>query len=281
MILSIILATRGRPHLLIPTIERTVANMRAANTQLVVVVDDDDRVTLDAFTTRPWSDRIILARLPREDSLGEKYNRGLKAAPADVYLAMVDYGPHVTPGFDKAILEAASVFPDKIGVVYNHMANLSYPQINAVTHRLTELMGGMYPGLFPYWFVDQWLDVIAKMIDRIACADVWIDTSMRTNTMDDRVDFREPGWWSTVFDALAPARQEIADRILMAPDFQEPEWRKRMLMSRWPLIEEASEIANRRMRAEPWAKGKGVPDERYMRIKRKAMQAVMPYVEAA
>ncbi len=50
-------------------------------------------------------------------------------------------------------------------------------------------------------------------------------------------------------------------------------------MSRWPLIEETSNIINRRMRAEPWARGKGVPDERYMRIKAKALQAVMPYVQ--
>ncbi len=274
MILSIILATRGRPHLLIPTIEQTVANMRNANTRLVVAVDDDDRATLDAFAARPWSERVILSRLPREDSLGEKYNNRIAANPADVYLVMVDYAPHITPGFDNAILDAARIFPDKIGVIYNHLANLSFPQINAVTHRLTELMGGIYPVNYPYWFVDQHLDEIGWMIDRIACADVWIDTSRRPGTMDAR----EPYWWGTFFDVLAPARREQAERIMSAPDFQMPEWHKKMLRSRWCLIEEKSDMLNA---ALPRAVGEVNHDERYMRIKAKAMDVVMPYVQEA
>ncbi len=278
--LSIILATRGRPHLLIPTIEQTVANMRNANTRLVVAVDDDDKATLDAFASRPWSERVILSRHQREDSLGEKYNNRLAVTPADVYLAMVDYAPHVTPGFDNAILEAASVFADGIGVVYNHMANLSFPQINAVTHRLTELMGGIYPAFYPYWFVDQHLDIIAKMIGRIAGVDVAIDTSRRPGTMDRL----EPIWWATFFDAMEPARREIATRIMQAPDFQEPEWRKQMLMSRWHLHEQVSKKINNRLRHDVRANGNvesGNRDVRYMRIKARAMQAVAPYVQEA
>jgi hypothetical protein len=273
LILSIILATRGRPHLLIPTIDQTVANMRNANTQLVVAVDEDDAVTLDAFAARPWSERVILSRLPREDSLGEKYNNRLPVAPADVYLVMVDYRPHITPGFDQKILDAASIFPDGIGIIYNHMSNLLFPEINAVTHRLTELMGGIYPPHYPYWFVDHHLDEIGHMIDRIACADVVTDTSKRPGTMD----CREPGWWCTFFDAQAPARREIAARILDAPDFQMPDWHKRMLRTRWRnMIEEKSKRANDMRRHETRGMGQSNFDERYLRIKMKAMKVLMP-----
>jgi hypothetical protein len=278
MILTIILATRGRPHLLIPTIEQTVANMRNANTQLVIAVDDDDRVTLDAIAARSWADlgeRVILSRLPREDSLGEKYNNRLPVAPADVYLVMVDYRPHITPGFDNIILETASIFPDGIGVIYNHMANLMFPEINAVTHRLTELMGGIYPPYYPYWFVDHHLDEIGHMIDRIACADVETDTSLRPGTME----CREPGWWMTFFDAMAPARRGIAERILSAPDFEMPEWHKQMLRTRWRnMIEERSKRANDIKRHETRGKGDTNLDERYLRIKMKAMQVLTPHV---
>ncbi len=272
MILSIILATRGRPHLLIPTIEQTVENMRNLNTQLVVAVDDDDKATLDAFAARSWSERVILSRHEREDSLGEKYNSRLTVAPADVYLVMVDYAPHATPGFDQKILDAASIFPDGIGVIYNHMANLLFPQINAVTHRMVELMGGIYPRHYPYWFVDHHLDVVAKMIDRYVGADVELDTSRRPGTMDAR----EPGWWATFFDAMAPARREIARRIIEAPDFDEPGWRKWMLVSRWDLIEEVSKRHHDIMRHEMRGKGSTNFDERYLRIKTKAMQVMMP-----
>ncbi len=185
---------------------------------------------------------------------------------------MVDYAPHATPGFDNAILEAASILPDGIGVIYNHMANLSFPQINAVTHRLTELMGGIYPKLYPYWFVDHHLDVVAKMIDRIVAVDVELDTSRRPGTMDAR----EPGWWATFFDAMAPARRAQAKRIMEAPDYEEPEWRKQMLMSRWHLIEQVSKRANDFLRHETRGKGSHNFDERYLRIKTKAMQVLMP-----
>ncbi len=274
MILSIILATRGRPHLLIPTIEQTVENMRNANTQLVVAVDDDDKATLDAFAARPWSERVILSRHEREDSLGAKYNNRISVAPADVYLVMVDYAAHITPGFDNIILETASIFPDRIGVVYNRMANLLFPQINAVTHRMVELMGGIYPGHYPYWFVDQHLDEIGHMIDRIACADVELDTSMRPGTMD----CREPAWWATFFDAMAPARRAQAERIMQADDFEEPEWRKRMLRTRWRnMIEEKSKRANDIRRHETQGMGASNFDERYLRIKTKAMQVLTPH----
>lgn len=275
--LSIILATRHRPQLLIPTIERTLANVRNPLTKLVVALDDDDIPSIVAVSELADINRRVLPSvMPREDSLGEKYNNRMSVAPADVYLVMVDYAPHVTPGFDQKILDAASVFPDGIGVVYNHMANLSFPQINAVTHKLADLMSGIYPPFYPYWFVDHHLDEIAKMIDRIVCADVWIDCSARPGTMEQR----EPYWWATFFDALAPMRREIALKVINSPEFQEPDWRKRMLVSRFPLIEEVSQMINDTVRSAPWSKGVGDHDDRYRRIKQHAVEIVRPYIEA-
>ena len=51
-----------------------------------------------------------------------------------------DYTPHITPGWDTKVLEAASVFPDGIGVVYNHLANLSFPGMVTATAELVEKM---------------------------------------------------------------------------------------------------------------------------------------------
>jgi len=275
--LTIILATRGRPHIVLPTIEQTMANVRNPDTKLIIAIDHDDAATISA-AAKITDERVIPDVRQREDSLGEKYNNRLSIAPADVYLVMVDYAAHITEGFDQNILEAASIFPDKIGVVYNHMANLSFPEINAVTHRLVELMGGIYPAHYPYWFVDHHLDEIAHMIDRIVCADVRIDTSRRPGTMDAR----EPYWWATFFDCLAPVRREQAEHILSAPDFQMPEWHKRMLKTRWKnMIEEKSTRINETLRRAVWAKGIGGYDERYLRIKAKAMQVVAPYIQEA
>lgn len=266
MKLTIALATRGRPEILSDTITKTLANIRLPDTRLLVCCDHDDPETIEA-AGKLTDERVTVSVKEREDSLGEKYNRALTIAPADVYLVMVDYAPHMTPGFDKRICDAAALFPDGIGVVYDHMANLSFPTINAVTHGLAERMGGIYPPYFPYWFVDHWLDDIAKMTGRIAAVDLKVDTSKRPGTMDRR----EPDFWCSLFDAGTLVRRKIATDIILSPDFQEPTWRKNMLLSAIHLHEERSLMLNNHVRQAKL--GDGPPaDDRYNRIKARAVE---------
>lgn len=282
MKLAINLATRGRPALLKDTLERTLANMRQESTRLLVSIDDDDVTTLTRFRELPNDDRVRYSILPREDSLGAKYNRIL-GTPADVYLAMVDYAPHITPDFDTKILDAAASFPDGIGVVYNRLANLSFPEINAVTTKLAQKMGFFYPPHFPYWFIDHWLDDIARMIDRIAYANVKIDTTKRPGTMDRR----EPAFWATFFDATSAIRRKTAFDIIGSKDFQEPAWRKKLLLRNAPLIDQRSIMVNNNVRGIAAEWGKAAPpeavDDRYKRVKAAAitmLKKTLPTLEA-
>jgi hypothetical protein len=191
----------------------------------------------------------------------------LTEAPADVYLPMADYCPHITPGFDTRILEAASLFPDGIGVVYNHMANLSFPDVNGVTHGLAMKMGYLYPPYFPYWFVDHWVDDIVKLIGRISFADVVLDKSKRPGTHDRR----DVAWWATFYDAGVIHRRNLARSIIESEDFLEPEWRKKLLMSDYHmLIEGRSKMTNDTARQTQWHKPPEAVDERYKRIKSQA-----------
>ena len=265
MKLSIILATRGRPHLLIPTIETTRAHIHRTDTNLVIAVDHDDEPTIQCLAGIV-DPQIVVSVMPREDTLGEKYNNRVPVAPADVYLVMVDYAPMATPGFDARILEAARVFPDGIGVIYgSKLPNLSFPEINAVTHGLVELMGGIYPPYFPYWFVDHWLDDIAKMIGRLAVADVVHNGSQRPGTME----MREPAFWASFYDDLAPLRRRQAEEIMAAPDFADEPWRKDMLRSGWALIEARGRMINGNVRAS--VQGTSLThDARYARVKAQA-----------
>jgi glycosyltransferase involved in cell wall biosynthesis len=264
MTLSIILAARNRPELLRRTIEITLSNIREADTKFVIAVDDDDPETVSAAQEFEGREHIVVSVLPREDSYGGKYNRVLTIAPATVYLSMADYAPHITPAFDTKILDAAWLFPDNIGVVYNHMANLSFPQINGVTHGLVEKMGYFYPPYFPYWFVDHWIDDIAKLIGRISVADVWLDVTKRPGTHDRR----EVAWWATFYDAGVIHRRNLARSIIQSDDFQEPEWRKKLLLSDYHmLIEERSKMTNDSARATQWHLPPEKEDDRYRRIK--------------
>ncbi len=239
MKLSIVLATRSRPGLLVRTVEETLRHIGDQDTKLVICGDDDDVATLGT-KGRLNDPRIIWSIAPRPAGLGEKYNRVLTVAPADVYLCMVDYAPHVTPGFDTKILEAAQVYPDGYCVVLNHLANLSFSQINAVTDKLARAMGGIYSEEFPFWFVDHYLEEMARRIGRQVFVDVWIDASQRPGTMNKH----EPSFWGIYFGWLEEERRKVADAIIDAPDFDETPARKQALKRNYQLWNEWSGIIN-------------------------------------
>jgi hypothetical protein len=217
--LTIGLATRGRPGLPSRTIGETLKHITLPDTKLVFLVDEDDTGTLSLRNkpSDPVNDpRVIWSIEPRPDALGTKYNRMMRVAPADAYLVMVDYAPHMTPGFDANVLDAASVYSDGYAIILNFYANLSFSQINAVTHKMAEKMGGIYCEFFPYWFVDHWLEEIAKRTGRGVFANVFIDCSRKQET----IGYRDPAFWGAVFQYLRPEREAIVDSILNAPDFK-------------------------------------------------------------
>jgi hypothetical protein len=211
-------------------------------------------------------------------TVGAKFNRVLSIAPANVYLVMVDYVAFVTPGFDEKVLEAAQVFPDGIGVVYNRLANLSFPFMNAVTKGYVEKTGGIYPEIFPYWFVDHWLDDIAKMIGRISYAEVAVKMDAKPPTQG----MREPAFWATLFDATTEDRRAIAKKIIDGDDFLETGWRKELLKRTFPLVEQRSLILNNHVKTISAVEM--AHDERYKRIRANAveiMRARLAELEAA
>jgi hypothetical protein len=286
MRLAISLATRRHPDLLKSTIDTTLKNIRNPNTTIFVVVDNDDMPTVEMVEKgEGHSPNVVTFSIaPREDSLGGKYNRILGTEKdADIYLAMVDYAPHLTPGFDEKIIEAASFWPDGIGLVVNHMANLSFTQIYAPTAGLVWKMGYIFPPFFPYWWMDHWLDDIARMIDRLAVADVWADCdSKRPGTMDRR----DPVFWATFYDAAKYDRRRIARHIIKGADFVEMEWKKNLLLHNYHLlIEERGTKVNDHVRSMAAGWAQAVPpeaiDDRYIRLRSQALGMLRAYVAEA
>ena len=221
---------------------------------------------------------IAVSRKAREDTLGEKYNRALGIAPADIYVTMVDYAPILTKGFDHRIAEAAAIYPDRLVMVHGHWANLSFPSMQAVTRQLVEAMGYIYPPYFPYWFVDHWLQDIASMIERKSFADVWVDHV--TRRPQKTLEMRDCAFWATFYDAAYPLRRQIAINIIDAMD-DDPA-RKKALIRNWPVIEERSTILNDIVRGQDReivaSRGTGAPDERYARVKAKAQDLLGHFI---
>lgn len=272
MSLTIILVTRGRPHLLGPTIEETMRNAARADTRMVVAVDADDVQTRSAIHSGTFDKRVICSIREREDSVGAKYNARIPLAPAAVYVGLVDYTPCQSFGFDQVILDAAMVFPDGIGCVFSDLINLSFTGMHSATARMVELMGGFYPEHFPYWFVDHWLDDLAKMTGRFTHVDIAMDHfTRRPGTMEKR----EPWLWASLYDAMWPERHSQADRILAACDMTDAQ--RSMLRAQWPLVDQRSRILNNMVRGmtEP-----GLPhDERYLRLRAKAVARLQIFAD--
>jgi hypothetical protein len=270
MKLSIALATRRRPGILVRTVNQTLSNITNPDTRLVILADDDDdgTISVQAQLTDP---RIIWSIAPRPDSVGEKYNRVIKVCPADVYMVHVDYAPQVTKGFDERVIEAATVYPDGYAIILGHLANLSFSSINAVTAKMAETLGGIYPEYFPYWFVDHWLEDIARRIGRQVFVDALVDCSRKQVTIGKA----EPYFWGCLFDWLHLERRQIAERIINSVDFDETPARKRALMRNQTLVDEWGFVINSGLRDEP--AGDPPEEERYTRIRKQAEEIIARY----
>ena len=279
MKLAISLATRNRPDRVVDTISRSYKNWRCADTRMYVQLDSDDpslEETLSKLNNLPCvQDNLVIPNVQeREDTVAQKWNRVLDHE-ADVYLIAADDDPYVQENYDGLILDAADRFPDQIGIVYGHLANLSFTGAVAPTRRFVELMGGViFPPLFPYWFVDHWTDDVAKIIGRISFANIRTDQSQPGITQE----MREPGWWATFFDAAYLMRRKQAHDIIDNHDFICSEWQRQILKTHHPLVEVRSRMINQNVRSQSkqlsqWA-GNLPFDERYNRVKQRAIALI-------
>lgn len=274
MPLTISLATRGRPTLMIETVRKTLRNIVRTDTILFIAIDDDDQGSIGAIFDLPKDARIVANVGPREDSFGGKYNRALRFAQADIYLQMVDHSAFATYGFDQKIIDAAAIVPDGICTVYNRHACLAFPSMRAVTKQFVQKMGYFYCPYFPFSWVDNWLDDITRMIGRDVFCDIELDQTERPPTMDRR----DVKLWSVLLDALWPERERLARDIVSSPDFEEPRWRKEELLARIPLIESWSRYVNRSCRINAaWFDRHTPPPaekERYVRLKKRGLASL-------
>lgn len=272
MILTINIATRGRPELLRDTIATTLKNITLPDTRLMVSCDDDDGDSVEVASSFP---AVTVSIERREDSVGAKWNRAIAACPADAYYPMVDHSPVVTPGFDKLIRETLSIFPDGYGYAAGPLINPFFPCAQIVSHRLAVAMGGIYPTYWPYWFVDHWLDDIVKMLGRDCHVALEVDVSRRPQKTQE---MRDLYFWASLYDALAVKRHEMCRRIFADPDFTTPKWMQRMLRTGWAQIDRRSFAINSGCREQAKAmeenRGATPPDERYLRIRAKAMDLI-------
>ena len=262
------LATRNRPQQLLATVRRSMALWTDPNTTMVIQADADDYATLGALTENDLGPRVKVNVKKREDTIAAKWNRIL-SEDADVYMIGGDDDPVVTPGYDSKVLEAAKLFSDGIGMVYGHMSNASFSSIMCPTKKWVEILGYMLPEHFPYWFCDHWIDDLGHMTQRIAYADVRSDQRKVGVTQE----LREPSFWANWFDAALLLRRKEAYKIIDALD--ESPTTKDKLRTQCLWVEFRSKWINDNVRLQSrqleMAMGKSIKDDRYQRVKQKAI----------
>lgn len=273
MKLVISLATRGRPQQLLDTIQKDIATLSQDNTVLMVQADADDQPTIMMLRNMALDKRVQVSVKEREDTIAAKWNRALEE-PADLYMIKGDDDPLTGKDVDSKLLEAAKIFPDGLGMVYGHYANLSFPGVMCLTAGMTEQLQCIMPEHFSYWFCDHWMDDLARMIGRIVFADVRTDQSQAKPTQE----CREPFWWATWFDAAAPLRHTLALNVMTK--LKDDAFHKEMNKNNWPWIDQRSRMINDGVRGNArqleWMTGQplSLKDERYQRVKEKAIARV-------
>ncbi len=229
MSLTVSIITRGRPAILAETIRGYLGGISRDDTVIHVAIDDDDEATVNAKL--PVDPQVIYSIQPREDTRGLKHQRVLTDAPADIYLVGTDHTPILSPGWDQVFLDAMALFPDGIGVVSTKLANASFPFVQGVTQKWVDLTGCVQPTQFPFWFIDDWTDAVAKMTGRY----VMVDVDVNSNTHPQKtIGMHDVAFWAAYYNALEGERVEQANRIIDALD--EPEWRKAVLRSNFSRI---------------------------------------------
>lgn len=271
-----VIATRGRPEKLLETVRHTALNMSRDDTKLLICVDDDDQPTIDALPSlRMCDERITVSVKPREDSRGEKYDRALKEAKADVYLPAVDCAPILTPAWDQKIINVARLYEDGICCVHTPMVNAGGfpPALQAFTAKWVEKIGYIYNYEYPFWFIDHEADDMARLMCRYLPVQIEVSTAPMRPKKTHRL--RDLVFWTTYYDEMTLERRKKAHAIVMSEDFQASPVDKLAILNNYVVTEQRSYGINAWVRANAAAIEKdrgeeGPPDPGYLRALKRA-----------
>lgn len=284
MHLTLCIASRGNPEQLSHVIREMDSRLKDPDQVTISVALDSD----DPSLQQPPEIRakLIWSVEPREDSLGAKYNRCQRNAPADGYLLGADDNLFSTANWDQIIRDSFALFPDKLGLVYFGRLDGALPTQMAIPHILVERQGFMFPEHFPVWFHDTWMDEIGHLCGRIIWCGIEVEEiggRGRTRGLRDVI------FWATLFEALRPQRQAFGEAL--SREFNEP-WLQVQLQQRRQFLHGFFRTRTERLRNPATAvhfqqrySHDAPADERYRRIKAKAEQLLaelqQPAQEAA
>jgi len=219
--ISVIFATRGRPELLVEVFNSLGRNTaRKDLTAVWIYVDDDDTATLQAIEKKAFPDPGLPIHwhvAPRTGGLGECHQALWKASgkTSQVYVTTVDDAQFDTPGWDDIVRATYDQYPDGVLLSFPHDPNTAdqatYPIFGWGWIRA---LGHVYPGYFPYWFDDKWVDQIGRMIGR--CTKLAFDVRPIRGGKGRTKRMRNHAFWTRFFVLMLEERKESARKLIAA-----------------------------------------------------------------
>ena len=224
---SLIVPTRGRPDQLagmLDSVARTAANPERV--EVVLVVDADDPVSL------VWHSRLSVRHVvvPPGQTMGELNNAGYRASVGSYVMLLNDDVVVRTPGWDAVALRIFSQFPDPFVLVH---VNDTLMRDHLCTFPLTsrafyELVGEVCPRDYQRYRIDDHIEDIFNLLAvlgerrAVYLSDVVFEHHNAVQHPEaGAVYMSDPAILAADaprFDALLPARKELALRALAAID---------------------------------------------------------------
>lgn len=221
--ISILMATRGRPHMLAEEISTLKENTaRKDKIALWIYVDDDDQITRAAIDGGKFGDPGFPIHWhigPRPAALGQTHQIlwDKSGRVSEVYMITCDDARFDTPGWDEVVRKRFAEFSDGVLLAFADDPNCSdqatYPFIG---WGFLQTLGyeKVFPGVFPFWWDDRWVEHIGLMAGRGAKIPMVINPIGGDKGKTQRM--RCVPFWTRFFQLLLVERRACAEQLIAA-----------------------------------------------------------------
>ncbi len=219
--ISILIATRGRPASLTEVLsslrENTAQKEKVA---LWIYVDDDDEITLKAIKDKVLPETGFPVHWnigPRPSGLCETH-LALYAATggtSEIFVTSVDDARFATPGWDNVVRKKFEEYPDGVLLAFSHdpmtADQATYPILG---WKWIKTIGKIFPGYFPYWGDDKWVDQVGRMAGRIDKLPISLLPVGGGKGKTKRM--RNHAFWTRYFQLTLEERKDSARKLIEA-----------------------------------------------------------------
>ena len=219
--ISILIATRNRIQSLSEVLASLRENtVRKEKVALWFYVDDDDQVTREAIRNKSLPDPGFPIHWhigPRPGGLGETHQVLWTATggTSQIYMTTVDDARFGTKGWDDIVRAKFDEYPDGVLLAFPHDPMTSdqatYPILG---WKWIRTIGKIYPGYFPYWGDDKWVDQVGRMAGRIDKLPISLDPVGGGKGRTKRM--RSHPFWTRYFQLTLEERKESARKLIEA-----------------------------------------------------------------